>query len=249
MFIIGHSCGPGLMDHKSGEVLGGRGDGHGVARRGRGGMRRTARRDAAQRRTAFQSARESRQLPSAVVALPVTDRTSMFIPIRQVSSPLHGGRDCDKWTAGLWRAVLDDFNVHGVQMGVTELNAISRESALRMTKPSNPLMFTEALITGPAVSLGDPRLPASCAQLPGLGNDSGTIQPLPVPRVGDRSWAYRITGTGQIPVWQWVEVVQTRRYLLEIRIPDQAPAPRTDPVRLLPQIAHAAYAKAETALR
>jgi hypothetical protein len=199
--------------------------------------------------TRFQSAHESRELPGAVVAMPVTDRTSMFIALRQVSSPLHGGRDCEKWTAGLWRAILDDFNVEGVQIGVTALNASSRESALRMTRPANPLMFTEAVITGPAVAVGDPHLPASCEHLPGLGNDSGAIQPLSVPRVGNRSWAYRITGTGKIPIWQWVEVVQTRRYLLEIRIPNQAPAPRTDPARLLPLIAQAAYAKAETALR
>jgi hypothetical protein len=70
-----------------------------------------------------------------------------------------------------------------------------------------------------------------------------------VPRLGDRSWAYRITGTGTIPIWQWVEVVRTRHYLLEIRIPNQAPAPKTDPATLLPRIAHAAYAKAKTALR
>jgi hypothetical protein len=199
--------------------------------------------------TRFQGAHESRELPRAVVAMPVTDRTSMFVALRQVSSPLGGGPECRKWTAGLWRAVLDDFNVDGVQIGVTALNAISRESALRMTTPADPLMFTEAIITGPAVSLGDPRLPASCERLPGLGEDSGAVRPLSVPRLGDRSWAYRVTGTGEIPVWQWVEVVQTRRYLLEIRIPNQAPAPRTDPARLLPQIAQAAYAKAETALR
>jgi hypothetical protein len=199
--------------------------------------------------TRFQSAHESQGLPRAVVALPVTDRTSMFVALRQVSSPLSGGHDCEKWTAGLWRAVLDDYNVHGVQLGVTKLNAFSRESALRTTKLPNPLTFSEAVITGPAVSLGDPRLPASCEHPPGLGNDSGAIQPLSVPRLGDRSWAYRITGTGQIPIWQWVEVVQTRRYLLEIRIPNQAPAPKTDPAALLPQIAHAAYAKSETALQ
>jgi hypothetical protein len=169
--------------------------------------------------------------------------------LRQVSSPLDGGRDCAKWTAGLWLAVLDDFDVHGVQLGVTTLNAFDRGSALKATKPSNPLTFSEAVITGPAVSLGDPRLPASCEHLPGLGHDSGAIQPVPVPRLGDRTWAYRVTGTGKIPVWQWVEVVQTRRYLLEIRIPNQAPAPGTDPTTLLPRIAHAAYAKAETALR
>jgi hypothetical protein len=197
--------------------------------------------------TRFQSAHESPELPGAVVALPITDRTSLFVALRQASSPLSGGHDCEKWTAGLWRAALDDYNVPGVQLGVTKLDAFSRGSALKTTRP--PLTFTEAIITGPAVSLGDPRLPASCERLPGLGNDSGAIEPLSVPRLGDRSWAYRITGTGTIPIWQWVEVVRTRHYLLEIRIPNQAPAPKTDPATLLPRIAHAAYAKAKTALR
>src|SRR5258705_116668 len=110
----------------------------------------------------------------------------MFVALHQVSSPLRGGRDCEKWTAGLWRAVLHDFNVHGVQLGVTRLNAFSRGSALRMTKPSHPLTLTETVPTGPAVSLGDPRLPASCEHLPGLGGDSGAIQPLFAPRLGER---------------------------------------------------------------
>jgi hypothetical protein len=43
-------------------------------------------------------------------------------------------------------------------------------------------------------------------------------------------------------------VIQTSRYLLEIRIPNQEPRPGTDPAELLPQIAGAAYAKAEATL-
>ena len=46
--------------------------------------------------TRFQSAHESQELPEAVVALPVTDRTSMFVGLRQASSPLSGGHDCEK---------------------------------------------------------------------------------------------------------------------------------------------------------
>jgi hypothetical protein len=198
--------------------------------------------------TRFQDSHPSGDLPGAVVALPVIDRRSMFIPLRQVSSPLDGGHDCERWTAGLWLAVLDDVNVRGVQLGVTELNAVTAEAALRGTKIAHPLMFSEAVITGPAVSLGDPRLPAKCAHLASVPHESGSIQPMSVPRVGDGSWAYRVTGTGPIPVWQWVEVVRTRRCLIEIRIPNQSPAPPTDPARLLPQIAQAAYARAEAAL-
>jgi hypothetical protein len=52
-----------------------------------------------------------------------------------------------------------------------------------------------------------------------------------------------------VPVWQWVEVVTTPRYILEIRIPNQAPAPRTAPAALLPMIARAAYLKAQATLR
>ncbi|NUS01354.1 MAG: hypothetical protein HOV97_02205, partial [Nonomuraea sp.] len=78
---------------------------------------------------------------------------------------------------------------------------------------------------------------------------SGDVEPLTVPHLGERTWAYRITGSGEVPVWNWVEVIQTPRYVLEIRIPAQSPAPRDDPATLLPLIAQEAYAKAEAALR
>jgi hypothetical protein len=192
--------------------------------------------------TRFQDSVVARDLPGAVVAMPVVDRASLFIGIRQVSSPLDGGRTCANWTAGLWRGVLD-ANTRGVQLGVTELNAVSATSR----HPAHPLTFSEALITGAPPA--EPDVPRQCAHLPGLGHETGDIQPLSVPPAGNRSWAYRVTGSGQIPVWQWVEVVRTRRYLLEIRIPNQAPAPTTPPEELLPQIVQAACAKADAALR
>jgi hypothetical protein len=186
--------------------------------------------------TRFEDARDD--LPGAVVAPPVADRGSLFIGLRQVSSPLDAP-GCDRWTAGFWRALLDTFNVRGVQLGVTRLQAPLRGG--------RPLTFSEAIITGPAVALGDPRVPAACAHLRGVGG-SGAVEALAVPPLGDRSWAYRVTGTGTIPVWQWVEVVRTPAYLLEVRIPKQLPAP-PDPAALLPRITRAAWAKAERALR
>lgn len=202
--------------------------------------------------TRFQSAHEQADMPGGVVALPVPDRRSMFIPLRQVSSPLDGGADCDRWTGGMWLAALTSFNVPGVQLGVTKLNAIDLHAVARATpragRMQDPLTFSEAVITGPATALGDPRLPVACKRLRGLGDDAGAIEPLAVPRTGSRSWAFRITGTGTIPVWQWVEVVQAPGFLIEIRIPNQKPAPKTDPAGLLPRIAQAAYAKAQSAL-
>jgi hypothetical protein len=195
--------------------------------------------------TRFQDSVAARDLPGAVVAMPVLDRASMYIGLRQVSSPLDGGRPCAPWTAGLWRGVLD-ANTRGVQLGVTEFNAMTAESVLRGRRPANPLVFSEAIITGAPPA--DPNIPPQCAHLPSIGHETGDIQPLSVPPAGDRSWAYRVTGSGEIPIWQWVEVVQTRRYLLEIRIPNQAPLPKTRPEELLPKIAQAACAKADAAL-
>ena len=33
--------------------------------------------------------------------------------------------------------------------------------------------------------------------------------------------AFKVTGTGKVPVWMWAEVIQGRGFLLEIRIPIQ----------------------------
>ncbi len=226
--------------------------------------------------TDFQVARESETLPAAVVALPVTDLQSTFIPLRMISSPLYGAPACDKWTAGLWSTVLHDFNHQGVQIGVTELETPEHTSAtgpqpdaeslfreLRNeseggshkldlnASTEDHLTFGEAIITGPAqmlASLADTSEVASCGRLTGDEGDSGAVEPFPVPPLGERSWAFRITGRHE-PVWQWVEVVQTPRYLIEISIPVQSPAPGADPADLLPQIAEAAYAKAEAAFR
>ncbi|MGI8331570.1 hypothetical protein ACRYCC_16525 [Actinomadura scrupuli] len=235
--------------------------------------------------TRFEDSRESPDLPGATVAMPAAAQGSMFIPMRQVSSPLGGPPECVRWTSGVAFAVLSDFNTRGVQLAVTRLrNAPPRlrpPAAGRTPAPGGTpsigrtpgprrapstgrtpqvwrtfsdektahLTFSEAIVTGPApmlASLGDPRVPASCGKLPGVGGDTGGIRALPPPVPG--AWAYLVTGSGEIPVWQWVVVVRAARYLLEVRIPNQAPAPRMDPVRLLPLIARAARARADAAL-
>ncbi|MEU7909873.1 hypothetical protein [Microbispora bryophytorum] len=73
-----------------------------------------------------------------------------------------------------------------------------------------------------------------------------SVKPFAVPSLGTRSWAFLVLEGRS--VWQWAEVVQTPRYVLEIRISDQWPSPRTDPAVLLPRIAAAAYDRAEAAL-
>ncbi|MBT2233326.1 hypothetical protein [Nonomuraea sp. NEAU-A123] len=201
--------------------------------------------------TRFRDVQEWSYMPGAVVALPVADMESTFIPSRQISSPFGGPEECDKWTAGMWFAVLQRYNTAGVQVAVTQTMEFSSPGAQRPRRPESA-GFSEAIITGsPAMlnRLGDPNLPAQCHHLSDANVGSGDIQPLPVPHLGERSWAYRITGSGKVPIWQWVEVIQTSRYLLEIRIPNQEPRPRTDPAKLLPQIAQEAYAKTEAAFQ
>jgi hypothetical protein len=201
----------------------------------------------------FRSAREFADLPGAVIAFPVASRRSMFIGLRWISSPLSAGRGCDKWTAGLWVTAVRQFNTRGVQLAVTQLGAYGPAGGSPATMPAGQLGFSEAILTGPARMLdllGDPRVPASCQRLTGPADDTGAIQSLPVPRLGERSWAFRITGSRPgWPVWLWAEVIQTRRYVLEVSIPVQAPARHSDPVRLLPQIARAAYTRAQAVLR
>ncbi|MEW9548128.1 hypothetical protein [Nonomuraea sp. NPDC050783] len=199
--------------------------------------------------TGFRDVRESSYVPAAVVALPVADRGSAFIPWRQISGPFTGPEECDKWTTGMWFTVLREHNTPGVHLAVTMISDLSGPETRPQGRPEGAV-FSEGIITGPAATLnrlGDPSLPARCRHLTDPDFGSGEIQPLPVPPLGERSWAYRVTGSGKTPVWHWAEVIQTSRYLLEIRIPNQEPRPRTDPAALLPQIAQAAYAKAEAA--
>jgi hypothetical protein len=191
-------------------------------------------------------------VPGAVVTLPVADLESTFIPLRQISSPFAGLEECDKWTAGMWLAVLRRYNTSEVQMAVTMISESAPGPGVQDPRRPEGASFSEAIITGSAAMLnrlGDPELPLRCRHLSDADVGSGDIQPLAVPRLGERSWAYRIAGSGEVPVWHWVEVVQTSRYLLEIRIPNQEPRPRTDPAKLLPLIAQEAYTKAEAAFQ
>lgn len=202
--------------------------------------------------TRFRDVRELSYVPGAVVALPVADLESMFIPLRQTSSPFAGSEECDKWTAGMWLAVLRRYNTAGAQMAVTSTTeSVPKPGTQHLRRPEGA-RFSEAIITGSPDMLnrlGDPNLPARCRHLSDAYVGSGEIQPMDVPQLGERAWAYRITGSGKVPIWHWVEVIQTSRYLLEIRIPNQEPRPRANPAKLLPQIAQEAYEKAEAALQ
>ncbi|MEU8143784.1 hypothetical protein [Nonomuraea sp. NPDC048901] len=201
--------------------------------------------------TRFRDVREWSYVPGAVVALPVADLESTFIPLRQISTPFVGPEECDKWTAGMWFEVLRRYNTAGAQMAVTAITESVPNSGTQHLRRPEGAGFHEAIITGSPDMLnrlGDPSLPARCRHLSDADVGSGDIQPIDVPRLGERAWAYRITGSGKVPIWHWVEVIQTSRYLLEIRIPNQEPRPRANPAKLLPQIAQEAYEKAEAAL-
>jgi hypothetical protein len=114
----------------------------------------------------------------------------------------------------------------------------------------NWLEFSEAIITGPPPvlnSLADPALPASCRKIDGRAGYAGGVRALAEPRVGLGSRAYQITGTGRVPVWQWAEVARGPGFVLEVRIPVQAPSPG-DPGRSLGGIVAAAYHRAAATL-
>jgi hypothetical protein len=177
-------------------------------------------------------------LPPAVVALPDRDRESLFIGLRQYSSPVTGPQACNGWASGLWTVAVASFNLPGVQLAVTE-QAVPTTSGL----PS----FSEAIITGsPSVlgAIGDPPLPAECRAITSQPY-SGGVKPIAATRPGPgspRTRAFEITGTGRVPVWQWAEVVQGPGFLLEIRIPNQAA--NADPGAALAKITVAAYRRA-----
>jgi hypothetical protein len=177
-------------------------------------------------------------LPPAVIAMPVRDRHSLFIPLRQSADPVVGPPQCEGLTAGLWLEVVTRFNVRGVQLAV-------------ITQTLGHPAFSEAIITGPSrvlASLADPALPPGCRMITSQTKYSGGVRPLPATRVGLRSWAFEITGTGTVPVWEWAEVVRGPGFVLEVQIPKQAPSPEADPGKSLGELTDAAYRRAVTAL-
>ena len=203
-----------------------------------------------------QAADDSFDPPPAVVAMPDTDRRSMFIGLRQMGTPVAAPPECDGWYDGLWAVVVSRFNVRGVQLAVTRVSPplapifrerIAHPARKSASAASGSPAFTEAIITGPPAilrSLAGPVPPAACRVIAGAGADSGGIRPLTVPRIGLASWAYEVTGTGKFPVWQWVAVVRGPGFLLEVCIPIQEPAPKQNPETLLPRLAAAAYQRA-----
>ncbi|GIH46166.1 hypothetical protein SAMN05421833_1269 [Microbispora rosea] len=192
----------------------------------------------------YRGVHESITKPGAVVALPAAEgRATEFISARQAAGVFERFSGCDWWTVGSWRVALRDFNRPGVQIAATLLSAMSDEAWKRSAE------FSETIVTGPAPmlnALGDPAAMASCRGFLNVWGHSMHVEPIPVPPLGTRSWAFRVMEGKSVT--QWVEVVRTPRYVLEVRIPNQWPRPRTDPAVLLPRIAAAAYARAEAAL-
>lgn len=177
-------------------------------------------------------------LPPAVIAMPVRDRGSFFIPLRQSGAPVTGPPECQRLTAGLWFDVVTRFNVPGVQLAVT-------------TQTSGSPAFSEAIATGPSRvldSLADPGLPPGCRTITSQTEYRGGVRPLPATRVGVRSWAFEVTGTGGVPIWEWAEVVRGPGFVLELQIPRQSPTPAVDPGISLGALTGAAYRHAAAVL-
>jgi hypothetical protein len=178
-------------------------------------------------------------LRPAVVALPDRDLQSLFIGLRQYASPVAGPRACDEWTAGLSSAVVRDFNLSGVQLGIEKSTQ----------PPDGQPMFSETIVTAPPPvlsALADPPLPAACRNITAPPYPGG-VKPGSVTApdaAGER--IFEITGTGKFPVWQWAEVIRGKGFLLEIRIPNQSGDP--EPGTALPTIAANAYHRADAIL-
>ncbi|GAA4203627.1 hypothetical protein [Microbispora amethystogenes] len=187
---------------------------------------------------------ESVVTPGAVVALPAAvDSASEFISLRQAAGASPETSTCERWASGSWRVALRDFNRPGVRIAATLLSA-TREGAWKRSAE-----FSETILTGPASmlsGLGDPAEMGSCRTFPSEQGYWMHVEPFSVPRLGLRSWAFRVLEGKSVR--QWAEVVRTPRYVLEIRISTQWPEPRVDPAVLLPKIAEAGYARAEAAL-
>ncbi|WP_432868979.1 hypothetical protein [Microbispora rosea] len=192
----------------------------------------------------YRGVHESITKPGVVVALPAAEgRAAEFISARQAAGVFERFSGCERWTVGPWRVVLRDFNRPGVQIAAALLSAMSDEALKRSAE------FSETIVTGPVPmlnALGDPAAKAPCRRFRDVWGHSMHVEPIPVPPLGTRSWAFRVMEGKSVT--QWVEVVRTPRYVLEVRIPNQWPRPRTDPAVLLPRIAEAAYARAEAAL-
>ncbi len=87
--------------------------------------------------------------------------------------------------------------------------------------------FSETVVTRPTQmvsSLGDPDAIGSCRRFLNIWGHSMSVSPFPVPPLGTRSWAFRLVE--EKSVMQWVEVVQTPRYVLEVRMQLRTPGPR-----------------------
>ena len=180
-------------------------------------------------------------LPPAVVALPDRDRSSLFIGLRQYSSPVIGPQVCASWTAGLWMLAVTSFN--------------------RPRRAAGGHRAERADARGPAVVLGgDHRRPAFGAQRHGLAAALGLShhrQPALLGRCqadrrqrarsgSRRVQAFEVTGTGKVPLWQWAEVVPGAG--LPPGDPDPDQSADADPGAALATITASAYSRAAAVL-
>jgi hypothetical protein len=177
-------------------------------------------------------------LPAGLITMPDRDRQSLYIPLRQFSSPVTGPDPCLGWTAGMWSEVVTDFNQPGVELAVTEIT------------PTDEPEYSEAIITGPAGVLdrvADGQIPLACrGELTGNAAYPGSIRVLSTPGAGLGARAFEITGTRAFRIWAWVSVVRGPGFVVEIRIPDQSLDATAGTA--LPVITAAAYRRALAAL-
>lgn len=218
----------------------------------------------------FEGSVQDEHVPAAGVRLPVRDLKSRFISLRQSSTASYRspGDVCDRWTTGLWRALIAGFGrAPGAQLAVTTLDAPlpsikeRREKMERLQKGQKVetsyrgLDFSEAIITAPAPTLerlGDARLPPACKRMTPVfrtpGATTAAVEPIAVEPLGNGATAYRIVEADGVAT-HWVEIVRLPGHLLEIRIPNQAPGPPGDMTERLQRVARAAHERAAAKLR
>ncbi|GGV42701.1 hypothetical protein GCM10010182_79230 [Actinomadura cremea] len=218
----------------------------------------------------FEGSVQDEHIPAAGVRLPVRDPKSRFISLRQTATASYSspGDVCDRWTTGLWRALVTGFGrAPGAHLAVTTLDAPlpsikeRQEKMERLHKgqkvetPYRGLDFSEAIIAAPAPTLerlGDAHVPPACRRMTPMfrtpGAKTAAVEPIAVEPLGDGATAYRIVDAGGVTS-HWVEIVRMPGHLIEIRIPNQSPEPPGDMTERLQRVARAAHERAAVRLR
>ncbi|REF00471.1 hypothetical protein [Thermomonospora umbrina] len=193
------------------------------------------------------------------VRFPLRDTRSMYLAVRQISSPFIAPAACSTWTSGMWFTLVSRFAATtGAQLAASMYQTPGSEigpdhitpHGAAAPQPRGSLTFSQSIITGPAQVMGilaDERIPAECGRLTQTAGPAGRIEPLPVSPIGEHTWAYRLIDDKGF-VWHWVQAIGLRGHLIEIRIPNQEPGPQGDMLRTLQHIAAQAHAKAAKTL-